>query len=293
LLDILLVSIRRRTKERNKSIALVRLLRRLIHFGPWRVVPQFIIRQLRPVLTSHHDEGSASLLGSLDVGRLVAEIRRNSVAMANPLPLDFVKHLQVITDRLPVNHYQRVHEIDDHIRQLSGDAGIQKVLRAYFNCEPVLLECTLVITGSLQSPGLSEQNTFHLDYAGWESLNVFVYLSDVSDESAYHIVARGSHRKLGLRDMVKASLTNEEAQRRFGLSIKAITGPAGTLFFENTEAYHRRQLSGERRVMLNMLYASHRGLLSYGRSSPKHIANRARTYAQWQALTGAADSKSQ
>jgi hypothetical protein len=37
------------------------------------------------------------------------------------------------------------------------------------------------------------------------------------------------------------------------------------MFFENTEAFHRRGVIGGRRVMLNVLFASHRGLLSHGR----------------------------
>ncbi len=212
--------------------------------------------------------------------------------MANSLPLDFVNRLRTITDQLKVDHYQLMHHIDGDIRQLTNDPAIRSVLRAYFDCEPELLECTLVVTGSSQHQTLSEQNEFHFDYAGWESLNVFVYLTNVTVESAHHIIVKGSHRKMGLRDVIQGSVTSAEALRRFGPSIHCVTGPAGTVFFENTEAYHRRQLSEERRVMLNILYASHRGFFSRGRSSRDHIENRARAYERGQAVGTAVEHNS-
>src|SRR5690606_38080209 len=110
----------------------------------------------------------------------------------------------------------------------SEDCGVKNVLRAYFKCEPVLLESTLVITGCHQTLGISEQNSFHFDYAGWQSLNLFVYLSDVTEDASCHMVAKGSHRNIPMRDLIRGSMTDEEAQLRFGASIQRIAGPAGT-----------------------------------------------------------------
>jgi hypothetical protein len=122
------------------------------------------------------------------------------------------------------------------------------------------------------------QNAFHFDYAGWESLSVFVYLTDVKESSSCHIVARGSHRDVTVLDVFRRSLTAEEGQRRFGDSIQAITEPAGTLFFENTEAFHRRNKGNERRVMLCLLYASRRSLLSHGRAGGDDVEIRDKVY---------------
>lgn len=272
-----LLNLVRRCLKKCGLISLIRTFRRLVHFGPWRVVPQFLIRQLRPVARNMPDE-KTSLLDSLDANAIAEEIRYSSVAIAGMLSAEFVSRLRAVTDHLPVNDYQLMHHIDEDVRRLSNDPTIKNVLRAYFGSEPVLLESTLVITKPNEKRRPSEQNKFHFDYAGWESVNVFVYLSDVTAESSCHIVARGSHRNMGFRDVLRASLTNEEALLKYGSSIQSITGPAGTLFFENTEAFHRRNPGDGRRVMLNMLYSSHRGYLSYGRTSQSHIENRARAY---------------
>lgn len=271
------LNVLRRHAGQSRASSFLRVLRTIIHFGPWRPVPQFLIRQLRPAQQCA-SEHQSSLLDSLDANIIAEGIRQNSVVIAGTLPADFISCLTRTTDHLPIDQYQLVHHIDANILQLSQDPAIMAVLRAYLGCEPVLLESTLMVTGSHQVQGCSLQNTFHFDYAGWESLNVFVYLTDVTSESSAHMVAKGSHRAIRWRDMVRSSITDEEAQDRFGAAIETIVGPAGTLFFENTEAFHRRKPGNTRRVMLNLLYASHRSWLSHGRTSQSHLKKRAQAY---------------
>ncbi len=274
----------RRYLIKYRLLTFFRVFRLVIHFGPWRPLPQFLIQMLRPVARNPCEE-HISLLGQLDIKAIADEIRNNSVAIAGVLPPYFVNQMQIITDRLPVDHYQKMQHIDENVRRLSEDAGIKNVLREYFKCEPVLLEATLGVNGSHEVHGISGQNSFHFDYAGWQSLNVFVYLSDMAEKSSCHIVACGSHRKKTLRDLFRdCPLTESEARARFGDAIKVITGVAGTVFFENTEAFHRRYPGNERRVMLNLLYASHRNWLSHGRASRDHLKRRAQAYAKLHAM---------
>lgn len=273
--DWLLNSLRRQSVRLRLNSA-IRILRAACHFGPWRVIPRFLIRNLRP-MGGGRDEG-ACLLNDLDAKAIATAVRRDSFALAGRLPECFVKSLRSVTDRLPIDHYQHMHRIDEHVRRLSEDPAIKQVLRTYFGCEPVLLESTLMVTGSHRVQGHSVQNIFHFDYAGWESLNVFVYLSDIAVDSSAHVVVKGSHRSIGWRDVIRGSISDEEAQRRFGGAIETVIGPAGTVFFENTEAFHRRNPGEPRRVMLNLLYASHRGWLSHGRASRRHLESRAHAY---------------
>jgi hypothetical protein len=250
------------------------ILRQLLHFGPWRVVPIRLIRRLRPIEVRQH-ASRASLLGAKDANAIAEEIRHKSIAIVGVLPSEFVIRLRDITDRLPVGEYPLMQQVNEDIRDLVEDPGVKDVLRAYLKCEPALLEASLVV-GNFDAKHRSVQNSFHFDYAGWESLNLFVYLTDVTTGSAYHIVAKGSHRDVSFIDVLRGSLTEEEAQRRFGSAIQIVTGAAGTLFFENTESFHRRYAGNGRRVILNCLFASHRGVLSYGRMSRAQIDKRDR-----------------
>lgn len=239
-----------------------------------------LIRQLRPVEIELNPMPS-SVLENIDIDEVVAEIRENSVAVAGTLSDDFVRKMRSVTDHLPSDHYQLMHYVDDNVRQLADDPIVKSVLRRYFKCEPVLLESTIVAISSDKAHGKDDQNIFHLDYAGWESLNAFVYLTDVGMNSSYHIVAKGSHDKITFSDAVRSHISDEEAEARFGERISPVLGSAGTIFFENTEAYHKRHPGDERRVLLNLLFASHRSFFSHGRTSDDEIEMRTRAYEKY------------
>lgn len=277
-----LLSALRRSPIKARLSSTLHILRQLIHFGPWRAVPKYLIRKIRPPVIAQGGAAS-SLLGSIDPDATARELRRNSVAIAGVLPTEFVRRQRKITDRLPYNEYKLVHHVDDDLRQLTEDPGLMAVLRAYLKSEPELLEVSLFVSKPEQDIPDQGQNAFHFDYAGWESLSVFVYLTDVTESSSCHIVARGSHRDVGFFDVLRGSLSKEQGARRFGDSIQSITGPAGTLFFENTEAFHRRNKGNERRVMLCLLYASHRSFLSHGRAGRQDVEIRDRAYAELRA----------
>ncbi len=283
----------RRHSAGSLPSALVRNLRLLFHYGPWRVIPSRLIRLLRPPLAipvsapasasaREPAEPVAGLLEPLDAAAVAAELRQSSFYLAGPLPAQPLARLQAIAGHLPVDHYQLIHRIDPDVRELARDPALLSVLRAYFGSEPALLESTLTITRPGTGTAVDGQNSFHFDYAGWESLNVFVYLSDVGIESSHHMVARGSHRQVGagavLRAALRGPMPDAEAERRFGDSILKVLGPAGTVFIENTEAYHKRHVGNERRVMLNLLYASHRSVMSRGRVSQRHLLRRQQRY---------------
>ncbi|WP_143752354.1 hypothetical protein [Marinobacter guineae] len=273
----------RRTANGLKLSATLHKIRQLFHFAPWRLGPIYAIQKLRPPLESI-DNSRESILGDIDAKLIADEIRQDSVAILGQLPADLVSSLRKITDQLPPEEYQLVHQINEDVCRLTEDPGIKNILRAYLKSEPVLLESSLFVSRSGQSPKEHQQNSFHFDYAGWASLNLFVYLTDVNEESSYHIVAKGSHRDIKITDVLRGSITLAEAENRFGGSIKNITGPAGTIFFENTEAFHRRHFGSGRRVMLNLLFSSHRSLLSRGRASSKKIAKRNREFQKLDAL---------
>lgn len=138
--------------------------------------------------------------------------------------------------------------------------------------EPELLECNLVVahTEDPANRNIDGQRLFHFDYAGWHSLNLFVFLTNVEEDSGAHQVVAGTHCSRNIWDAIRSSVPDYEIMARYGARVRTITGPAGTMFFEDTAAFHRRQIVKTRRVMLNILYASHRSWLSKGRLIPKY-----------------------
>lgn len=237
--------------------------RMVMHFGPWRhffiVLTAALAKQLRSV-----KRGQDVCELQIDTATVLRNLSARSVQKLGVLPSHLTASLVECTSNLPAGEYKLVHEVIPQVKSIIDDTTINKLLLNYFECPPVLLECSLFVTEKPKKP--HAQNTFHIDFAGWKSLNLFVYLTDVNENNSYHIVIQGSHNH-SLKGAFRQTIPNEVAERRFGDKITPIYGKAGTLFMENTEAFHRRQLSSERRVMLNVLFASHKGWLSYGRTS--------------------------
>jgi len=262
-------------------IRTVRILRFVVHFGPWRHLFINLIRLLHPPVRLDVVDGAATVFPSIDANSICTLMNSNGFSYIGTLQPDAVSNITRITDNLPIDHFQHVHEVDQNINNLINDPQLLYLVRRYLNAEPVMLECTLVVTGGSNNGASMLQNSFHFDYAGWQSVNLFVYLTDVDESSACHKVILGSHRRKTLRDLFCPTISDTDACKRFGGKIQSITGTAGTLFLENTEAFHKRQFSPERRVMLNVLFASHRSILSNGRIDPRNIQHRNSVYARY------------
>lgn len=288
-LDDPLNSLRRRLSAWPAVSHAMRAMRALVHFGPWRSSVHRLISQLRPPGAASSGRESF-FLGPLDCDAVATQLRHHSVAIIGTLPHELLARLRETTDRLPVGHYELMHEIDSDVRRIADDLSVKDLLRACFKAEPVLLESTLVVTDPRPNQPDVLQNRFHFDFAGWQSLNVLVYLTDVSSQSSAHVIAKGSHRRIRIGDALRGAISDAEATRRFGSSIETITGPAGTVFVENTEAFHRRIRGSGRRVLLNLLYSSHRGWLASGRTSRSHKARRAKLLAHLRDSSCAAQS---
>lgn len=278
-MDRCFLSLRRLSQSLNLTRT-VTIFRQLIHFGPWRHFFILLVRVVRkPSCTAHPPQGQPSLFSSIKHSTVLADLTDKGIGFAGTAPKELITAIRSRTDHLPKDHFPDIHEADPDIRRLVTDPAVLDLVRHYLCAEPVMLECTLIVTeGGSVSDQIGQQSSFHFDYAGWQSVNVFVYLTDVGEQSAFHTVITGTHRRKTIGDILKQFLSDDEARERFGNQITPILGPAGTVFFENTEAFHKRQPSPERRVMLNILYASHRNWLSKGRSPPANIHLRDRLY---------------
>ena len=277
----------RRLAARCKLTNLVRIVRQIIHFGPWRRFPIALIKRMRgPARLLNATYSLLPGLGSESgPAALSAKLHHDGVAIAGVLPKRFVSELRALTDKLPPEEYHQSHEASAHIHAIAHDPGITNVLRAYLGCEPVLIEASLFVTQPETHLPVAPQNHFHFDYAGWQSLNVFVYLTDVFAGASHHVAIKGSHRHIQLKDIVRGIITEDEAASRFAGASFPITGPAGTVFFENVEVFHKRTRGNERRVMLNLTYTSHRNLFSYGRASQRHLAYRDKMFSHYPTTT--------
>lgn len=239
--------------------------RAIIHYGPWQVAARALVKIARPPRNKFRQPDLPFL--RLNTAQLVQTIHDDGSAVIGALGADALHRLRDITDRLPPGEYCEFDAVPD-VHSLAKNDAILEAVRGYLKAEPELLECSLIVADAEDpavSPAYDSQRHWHFDYAGWHSLNLFVYLTDVTEDSGVHQVVVGSHRSRRLWDAIRGAIPDEEIRSRYPNKVKTIAGPAGTMFFEDTSAFHRRHLHLRRRVLLNIAYASHRSWLSKGR----------------------------
>ena len=237
--------------------------RAIIHFGPWRFWVRAIIRSIRP--PQRDEEKVYSALLQDESGRLVGDLRQFGSAAAGNLPRDMLLRIRAITDNLPPGQYGNCQDNPDVHVLVRCAAG---VAREYLEAEPELLECSLLVSDPEDDAvaiRVDSDRHFHFEDAGWHSLSLFVYLTDVSDESGAREVVTGSHETMRLWDLIRGIIPEDEIRNRYGDQIRTIVGPSGTMFFEDTTAIHRRRLYKRRSVILHVLFVSHRCWASGGR----------------------------
>lgn len=138
--------------------------------------------------------------------------------------------------------------------ELINHPRVLRLAARYLGCTPTL--SSLGVRWSLPRPnGAQDIQRFHRDYDDWQSVKLFIYLTDVDAEAAPHLYVHGSHRTAGT---FRARLFDaSEVAARFGAkSIRAITGPAGTSFVADVHGIHRGGVpSGRPRLMLQAQYS--------------------------------------
>lgn len=96
---------------------------------------------------------------------------------------------------------------------------------------------------------------FHRDVDDLRFIKLFIYLTDVDEESGPHVFVRGTHKQNKLTEIRR--LSEEEVAGAFGAeNILLFTGPAGTCFLENTYGIHRGVPPTKRpRLLMQVLYS--------------------------------------
>lgn len=248
----------------------LRSARAIIHSGPWRHAARGIIRLTRP---PQKDERSSDCSPfRLDSALIVETLSANGIVVAGVLPSDGLSRVRAITDKLPPGEYGEFHEIPD-VRALTECAATLNVARAYLQAEPELIECSLFVAHA-ENPAspiaYDSDRHFHFEDAGWHSVSLFVYLTDVSEDSGTHQVVIGTHRTLTVWDAIRGSIPESEIKTRYPDRTRTIVGPAGTMFFEDTAAIHRRKMHTRRHAVLHVLFVSRRCWASKGRLTRRY-----------------------
>lgn len=138
-----------------------------------------------------------------------------------------------------VSHYGNEAILDaPHLLGIANHPKVLAIVEEVLGAKPTIGALRLWWSTPSASGEPEHAELFHRDVDDLAFLKLFVFLTDVDDESGPHIFAAGSHQKDVLTRIARYS--DEEVEAAVGADkILRLAGPAGTSFIENTYGLHR------------------------------------------------------
>lgn len=132
-----------------------------------------------------------------------------------------------------------------------NDPRLLDLIEQYMGCVPTLYYLNAWWTFPAKTPERMNVQYFHRDVDDWRFLTLFLYPTDVDDNSGPHQVIPGSHSMEGMKKLgggmdCERSFAvgmgvefSDDCQKRIGHHAVSIKGAAGSMFLVNTIALHR------------------------------------------------------
>lgn len=138
-----------------------------------------------------------------------------------------------------VSHYSHDQILAaPHLMDIANDPQVLSVVEGALGAKPTLSAIRAWWSTPTQSGKAEHAELFHRDVDDLRFVKLFVYLTDVDENTGPHIFVSGSHRQNHLTAISRYS--DAEVEQAFGSSnILSLTGKAGTAFLENTFGMHR------------------------------------------------------
>lgn len=137
---------------------------------------------------------------------------------------------------------------------IANSPSIIKLAEGYLGCKPTISNIQLwwSFPGHKKS---EEAENFHRDVDDWKFIKLFIYLTDVDENSGPHVYVQKSidtHRYLPIK-----RYSDSDIEKYFGSgNIKVMTGNKGNAFMEDTFGFHKGQLAkSSRRLVMQVQYS--------------------------------------
>jgi hypothetical protein len=140
------------------------------------------------------------------------------------------------------------------IASFANDSKILEVTSSYFGVKPTISNINCWWSFGNRKAA-KEAQLFHRDLDDFKFLKLFVYLTDVNDQSGPHVYVKGTHTKNGLTDLRR--FTDEEVIGTYGESnVITFTKPQGSCFIVDTYGIHKGLLPVDTdRLLLQIQYS--------------------------------------
>lgn len=159
-------------------------------------------------------------------------------------------------DNAPIQtHVADVNDILDipEVLKLAHDPSVLKAVAAYLGCQPIIDN----IKAWWSIPGHEEaenEQYYHRDNDTVGFVKLFIYLTDVTNDSGPHVYVSGSHRSNDFNE--RRRYQDDEVENSENSSIVRHTGSKGSCFLEDTWGLHKGSLPNDKkRLLLQVRYS--------------------------------------
>lgn len=249
--------LRVRLNHRETLLGWFRILRYLLVQGPWRpwLARWYAARNANPPLPAH----ASTLFDTLDPGPEARALATDGFTSRFPVPPALVTDIAEWTRAVGAQRIDDPHVDCAAVERIAHDPRTIAVARRFLGAEPILFTSKIYWTRPRPgAEGAAENGAFHYDLADLKAVTLFVYLSDVDQESGPHVVVRGTMRRVTPPEILRRTVSDAFVERRFPGRCVTITGPRGTAWFEDITAYHKQAKGSKVRLMLSLIYSLHR-----------------------------------
>lgn len=148
------------------------------------------------------------------------------------------------------------------LERIEDDPLLNAIASAYIHAAPVKTGYRLWWTFATPADRYDSSITtsfFHYDKDDYAAIRFFFHLSDVGEGNGPHVVARGSHQRKRINQLVSfGERDDRDIAAQYGEdNLVTIKGPAGTGFGEDPYCFHKatRPTAGDR-LMLEVKFAA-------------------------------------
>lgn len=206
-----------------------------------------------------------NLFPYLDVEQSIININQHGYSSGIDLSEETLAEILKFCGNNASIDYENPHQQCPAINKIAYDSTITSVARKYLLSEPKLWFTAMYWSlpgAALQGNILyrSHSDHFHYDVLDFKALTLFIYLTDVDEYCAPHILIENTHNDKSLSKITRQIIDPDTAQINYGNKIKVILGKKGTGFFEDTLVYHKRsEVCEKKRLILRIGYTLLRG----------------------------------
>jgi hypothetical protein len=128
----------------------------------------------------------------------------------------------------------------DSVKKLVYNKDILKICEMYLGSKFKLIGCHSWWSFPPLNNKSNHQYGYHYDIDSPKFLKIFIYLTDVDLDSGPHVILPGTHKRKSIKEKFNRRIKDSQIELNKNYNDPIIKiGPKGTMFFEDTFAYHK------------------------------------------------------